>query len=215
MSPSGLITTSMWRRLALQASIATMGAPAPIQPVRGCQPASLPHVRPGQKPVCRHRSNSVWCFDGMTGVFKSIFVSSGSGGLSNPRGMAFGPDGNLYVSSASTNSILRYSGATGAFMNAFVPAGSGGLSGPWGLKFGPDNISMSAATAQTVILRYNGSTGTPLGAGGSTTDPTFATGSALTNGLNAPRGLAFGPDNKPLCLQPFQLQLFKISPSVL
>lgn len=73
----------------------------------------------------------------------AVFVAPGSGGLLNPLGVIFGPDGNgdghqdLYVSSTrfsgfrhSRNStVLRYDGVTGAFIDTFVPVGSGGLDG--------------------------------------------------------------------------------------
>lgn len=54
-------------------------------------------------------------------------MTSGSGGLSDPYGLVFGPGANLYVSSTDTGEVLRYNGVTGAFIDAFVPAGSGGL----------------------------------------------------------------------------------------
>jgi len=43
------------------------------------------------------------------------FVIAGTGGLFSPRSLAFGPDGHLYVSSA-TGEILKYNGSTGAFI---------------------------------------------------------------------------------------------------
>ena len=36
------------------------------------------------------------------------------------RLLAFGPDGNLYVSSVTNNNILEYSGSTGVFLGTFV-----------------------------------------------------------------------------------------------
>ena len=38
----------------------------------------------------------------------SAFVASGSGGLSSPKDLVLGPDGNVYVASAGTNSVIRY-----------------------------------------------------------------------------------------------------------
>ena len=64
-------------------------------------------------------------------------VSTFATGLDNPRGLKFGPDGNLYVASRGTDSILRFDGATGAFIDEFVASGSGGLNDPHFLAFTP------------------------------------------------------------------------------
>jgi streptogramin lyase len=77
--------------------------------------------------VSGNANNGVVRFDGATGQFTDIFVSSGSGGLDGPTTPIFGPDNNLYVNSQNNNSVLRYDGRTGAFIDAFVPSGSGGL----------------------------------------------------------------------------------------
>lgn len=58
-------------------------------------------------------------------------IASGS----NPHGLAFGSDGNLYVSNFTGNSVLEYNPVTGGLIKTFVSGGSGGLSGPIGLAF--------------------------------------------------------------------------------
>ena len=93
--------------------------------------ALSPDARAGRQLfVGNLNANSVEDYDGTTGVFIETFVPSGSGGLSSPQNLTFGPDGNLYVTSHDTNSVKRYDGETGAFIDDFVPSGSGGLSAP-------------------------------------------------------------------------------------
>src|SRR5713101_7931762 len=103
--------------------------------------------------------DSVLCFAETTGAFIDIFLASGSGGLARSQGLAFGPDGNLYVSSQESQSVLRFDGKTGAVLGAFVPAGSGGLALPMGLVFGPDGSLYVCSFGTSSILRYDGRTG--------------------------------------------------------
>lgn len=77
-------------------------------------------------------------YDGRTGDFIEEFVSQGSGGLSVPVGLIFGPDRNLYVASPGSvgdGSVLRYDGKTGEFIDAFVPATEPHITGPRVLEF--------------------------------------------------------------------------------
>lgn len=72
--------------------------------------------------VSSEGTGSIKRYDGVTGAFIGDFVTSGLGGLANPQGISFGPDGNLYVSSISTvgnSSIKRFNGTTGAYMGQF------------------------------------------------------------------------------------------------
>jgi streptogramin lyase len=130
-------------------------------------------------------SNNVLRYDGNTGAFVDTFIPAGTGGLTNPDGLVYGPDGNLYVSSVGTDSVLRYDGNTGAFLDAFVPSGSGGLITPHALAFGPDgNLYVSSRDGHDVH-RYNGTTGAFI-------DEFVPAGSG---GLTAAPGMTFGPDN--------------------
>jgi DNA-binding beta-propeller fold protein YncE len=122
-------------------------------------------------------------YDGTTGAFIDIFVPAGSGGLGGPRGLVFGPDGNLYVANNNTSLVLRYDGTTGAFLGAF--ASGGGLAAPEGLVFGRDgNLYVSSRAGNNGILRYDGTTGAFL-------DTFVAPGSG---GLQTPQGLVLGAD---------------------
>lgn len=129
-------------------------------------------------------SNSILGYDGTTGAFAGAFVTTGSGGLSSPTGMTFGPDGNLYVTSSSTQSILRYDGVSGDFIDVFVPTGSGGLSAPTGLTFGPDgNLYVGDSAPINDVKRYHGTTGAFI--------DIFAGGASAGGSVQV---VSFGPD---------------------
>jgi sugar lactone lactonase YvrE len=113
----------------------------------------------------------------------SAFVSAGSGGLSSPRDLVLGPDGNVYVASSGTSSVIRYN-ATGQLLGTFVAAGSGGLNAPFGLAFGSDGNLYVGSEGTNAIYEYSGSSGAFVS--------TFV--SAGSDGLNDPKGVIFGPD---------------------
>ncbi len=132
-------------------------------------------------------NNSVLRYDQSTGAplpapGQSGAIFASGGGLNDPEGLAFGPDGNLYVDSFQTDSVKRFSGTTGAILGDFVTAGSGGLDGGQGLRFGPDGNLYVASWFTNSILRYDGMTGAFI--------DTFATGGGLVN----PFDFTFGPD---------------------
>jgi DNA-binding beta-propeller fold protein YncE len=112
------------------------------------------------------------------------FVSSGSGGLNSPKGLALGPDGNLYVTGnilGDGGHVFRYNGTTGAFVGLFAQTVD---TTPFGINFGPDgNLYVSNVNSDSVS-RFNGATGALIG--------NFVAPSS--GGLNAPRGLVFGTD---------------------
>ncbi|NET70507.1 MAG: hypothetical protein F6K62_05810 [Sphaerospermopsis sp. SIO1G2] len=158
---------------------------------------------------------SVLRFDGETGAFIDVFVGDNpdtnvdeTGGLIRPYGMAFGPDGNLYVASFLSDQILRYNGETGEFIDIFAQGNGqpGGLNGPNGLLFINNSLFVttqgSVATvnpdngevfpdfiAPSQILRYDS-----LNAG--TTPTVFATPEPSPDSFNfvSLLGLAVGED---------------------
>src|SRR5262249_28824053 len=116
-------------------------------------------------------------YDGKTGAplpapgkSGATFVDTGFAGLNGANGLAFGADGNLYVTSFNSDTVLRYDLATGQPLPAggqsgavFIPAGSGGLDGGDELAFGPDGNLYVASLFTGSVLRY-GPSGTFLGA---------------------------------------------------
>lgn len=129
-------------------------------------------------------------FDGATGAFLGDFVTPGTSGLNNAFGIAFGPDGNLYVGSAASQEIKRFNGQTGAFIDTFVPAGSGGLMNVSQIRFHTDGKLYAASQTNHRILRFNASTGAfediyVANLGASPSALAFAPSGELYVGLNA------------------------------
>ena len=97
----------------------------------------------------------------------NIFVPLGSGGPSQPTGLTFGPDCNLFVSNFSSNQVMRYNGSTGAPLPSagntgavYLSSQSGGLVTPHGLTFGTDGrLYVSSIGTTSDVLRYDGVTG--------------------------------------------------------
>ena len=130
--------------------------------------------------VSSMRADSVLCYDGTRGRFRGAFIPQGLGGLKQPQGLCFGPDGKLYVSSSGTGQVLRYDGQ--AFDKIF--ASDGGLANPAGLVFGPDgNLYVADFAGTNRVLRYNGVTGA--------FDKSFLSGADVGIVVD----LVFGPDN--------------------
>jgi hypothetical protein len=97
---------------------------------------------------------------------------TGSRILTNATGIAFGPDGNVYVSSYNTDEVFRFDGRsytnnvfppptqpTFPFIDVVIPSGLGGLKSPGLLVFGPDGLLYVHSTGTDSILRYNPTTG--------------------------------------------------------
>ena len=135
--------------------------------------------------VSSGNTDSVLAYDGETGALQRKFARRG--GLTEPEGIAFGPDGNLYVSSRS-DEVLRYDGEKGKFIDVF--ASGHGLLDPAGIAFGGPDDDLFVSSGLTddgqgnQILRFDGTTG----AFEAVVDP------ANTAGLDDPEAMAFGSD---------------------
>jgi len=152
---------------------------------------------------------------GCEGVFLGTFTSAAQSPVYRPYGMAFGPDGLLYVASFMNNLILRYDHA-GNFVDVFASQETSdptGLNGPNGLLF--DGATLYATTEgsvpvngaptfpdgfRSVILKYDVKTrermlfADPPDEGG--TPPSL-------------EGLRFGPDGK-LYVSDFDLNVVHV-----
>ena len=135
------------------------------------------------------RGKNVVSLNSSTGAYLGDFIAAGSGGLTDPDGLTFGPDGHFYVSSGTNTSgqILRYHGKTGAFIDVF--AQGNGMKRPYGNAFGPDGHLYVASFRSDQILKFDGKTGAFLSV--------FARGNGTAGGLlNGPNELSFGPDGR-------------------
>ena len=131
-------------------------------------------------------TDSVVKYDANTGQLLGTFVASGSGGLNVPGGLAFGPDGNLYVGSEFNNEVIQYNGTTGAFIQVWVDSKLGGLNTPEGLTFGADHNLYVSSTLTDEVLKYSG-----------TIRSTFL-GVFTPEPLKTPEGAILSPDGKSL-----------------
>jgi len=152
--------------------------------------------------VASEMTDEILLYDAETGAFLGVLVGDDlatptideSGGLRGLSSMAFGPDGELYVSSLHTNRILRYDARSGDFLNILVGDNpntlnideSGGLQGPSGIVCCPNGELYVSSLHTHAILRYDGRTGAFL-------DIFVA---ASSGGLLAPSQLIFGPDGQ-------------------
>jgi DNA-binding beta-propeller fold protein YncE len=134
--------------------------------------------------VSSFNNGRVFRFNEHTGVLVDTFVSNTNGLLNLPHGLAFGPDGNLYVASAGNDSILKYDGTNGGYLGPFVLLGMGGLDYPVWLEFRGGSLFVSSQLNDSV-LRYNATNGAFISAFVSTND---------NGGLDGPSGMAWGPD---------------------
>jgi len=108
--------------------------------------------------------------------------SLGAGILSDPMGVVFGADRQLYVASHGNDRVVKIDVDTGVATDV-VAAGAGGLDGPSDLLFRSNGNLLVAGRFNNAVLEFDGATGAYLG-------HFVAAGSG---GLTGPYGLTFGP----------------------
>jgi len=106
--------------------------------------------------VASESTNSIKRYD-LAGNFLGDFVAPGSGGLSAPQGVTFGPDGHLYVSSGGDNNVKKYHGQTGAFLGNFLTGTT--VIFPADLQFYQGNLLVSEFNQPGRVVVANGTTG--------------------------------------------------------
>lgn len=124
----------------------------------------------GRVYVASESTNQILRYD-VDGSYFDAFVEDDpstpgdeTGGLAGPSGLAFGPDGSLYVGSFNSDNVLRYDGLDGTFLGVFVTAAAGGLNGPdAGMTFGPEGDLFVPSFWNHSVKRYDGGNGSPLG----------------------------------------------------
>jgi DNA-binding beta-propeller fold protein YncE len=127
--------------------------------------------------VANAGDHTVSVFDGASGAYVGNAVDPGAGGLENPTGVAFGPDGSLYIGSSGNGRILRFDGASGKFLGTFSEGDP--LERPFSLIFSPSGELLVSAGA--AVLRYH-------------RDGAFVGYAARDESLEQPIGLAMGKD---------------------
>lgn len=126
-------------------------------------------------------TNEVLRYDGQTGAFLGAFVTADDG-LVNPAGIAFGPDGLLYVANAdpATSNIMRFDPQTGAYIDTFVQLDT--MGGATSMVFGPDGRLYISTRFSNGVIRCDNA---------GFCEQFIQEGDG---GLNRTGGFVFGPD---------------------
>jgi hypothetical protein len=107
------------------------------------------------------------------GVSLGTLITPGTGGLSDARGVAVSPAGDLYISDFANNDILKFNEA-GVFQSIF--ASGPNVDVPLGLTFGTGgDLFVASAGAVSNIARVDQNTGL-------VTNPSFTSGNVLVLG---------------------------------
>ena len=101
-------------------------------------------------------ASSVMRFD-EDGIRLADFVPSGSGNLGDPQGIAFGPNGNLFVASNGSNNVLEFDGNNGSFVGVF--ASRGDWTWPAEINFREGLLYVSDFRPGGTVTRFDALTG--------------------------------------------------------
>ncbi len=179
--------------------------------------------------ISEYSNHDIRKIDKVTGVISTfagtqksncITAPCGDGGLataaklSSPRGIAFDPGGNLYVTDFSNHAIRRVDKTTGIMTTvagtlksacSTSPCGDGGLAtsakmnSPTGLTFDGAGNMFIADYGNNVVRKVDAVTGIMSTVAGTmktscSSSPCGDGGAATASQLNGPSGLAFGTD---------------------
>lgn len=131
-------------------------------------------------------SKNIRRYAGETGEFVGVFANLLPVGMTSPKYMEYGPDGDIFVvgNGGAGNTIQRVDGGTGMLEGSFIVPGAGGLSSGQGLLFHTDGrLYVSNGGANNVLI-YDAEDGQFVGE--------FV--SSGSGGLSNPHSLRFGPD---------------------
>lgn len=124
----------------------SLGILDPAGRIRGAQAV---HKGPdGLLYVVSEKNNKILRYDRETFAFVDEFIADNPatandelGGMRNPTGLTFTPDGDVLVAGYSSDSVSQYSGEDGSWVRNIINAGASGLNGPdAGLWVGPDGL---------------------------------------------------------------------------
>jgi WD40 repeat protein len=104
--------------------------------------------------VSNRGNNAISRYD-EAGTYLGDFISSGSGGLSEPEDILFHADGTVLVTGFNNTSIKRYNGLTGAYMGEFSSGYT--LDGPSKMSIGPDSLIYVTqwGAVQNKVVRFD------------------------------------------------------------
>ena len=130
--------------------------------------------------ISNYVSGTVDHYNGMTGAFIETVAGAAIGGPGiSPMGIAFDPNGRLWVAGFSENRIDIYSES--GFVQSVAT-----VEYPEGLTFGSDGNAYTCGRYDMVVKKYDGVTGADLG--------TFVDIGTTVAGATGVTSLVFGPD---------------------